>query len=191
MDSTRRRNAPARYPCIVASDFVRSEIDPRIKTEWPTVKFGDLRKTWRRRHCATLNPYGSDGCPFSPEDCALAYLVCATQSSTRSSTNPMGYFWKAAHSMALDRADNKPLARDAEKATERSGNTRGAREGHADRHGRLDGAQGDLRPGTDRGGDEGGLHRERTGPSRIGTLLGTLDFGPREGLPNDGEEGSE
>lgn len=194
--STPRRKAPARHSCIVASEFVRLQIDPRIKRDWNdrglTPKFGDLRRIWRSRHCAILNPYDSEFCPYTPEDCALAYFACASSAAASSRTNPVGYFWAAAKSMALDRADSKPLERDrAASPASRSGHSGPPAGRHQPRRHGVESEVPDAASGPQRGSDEAGLRRDDRRPVHIGSLLRGLDLGPRQGPAPDGEEGAE
>lgn len=128
-----------------------------------TPPFGDLRQQWRKMHCAVLNPYSSDTCPYSTEDCGLAFLAAVERSVDKAS--PVGYFRSVARSMALDRADNKPLER------ERDTTPRPSYEGPVGLHP----AEGQGLRGADRG------------PVRIGDLLGALDLGPRQRPADDGK----
>jgi hypothetical protein len=87
---------------------MREQVDPRIKAEWEAQrddkpKWGDLRNTFRREHCRTINPYGSENCIFKPEDCAIAFLKGVQQSM--GARNPHGYFIKVARSSGSLRAD--------------------------------------------------------------------------------------
>lgn len=174
------------HPCIVASEFTRDQVDPRIAEVWAALgkkpKFGDMRTIWRRRHCRTLNPYDSKHCAYTPEECALAYLQCATRAAEMSRSNPMGYFWKSALSTALVRADDKPLAR-----TQGSGDPGTPGAGSASRPAAV--AARPTTPGPD--SDHPGLRRDISVPQHIGTLLGSLDLGPHQGRTPDGEEGTE
>lgn len=186
MTGPAKSTPPKSHPCVVATEFAREQVDPRIATTWASFgfrpKFGDLRKIWRTRHCKTLNPYSSEHCAYDPSDCAMAYLVCAQRAAQMSRTNPVGYFWKAAHSMAVVRADEKPLAR-----TQGSGHpgaaTTGARSGSA-----SVGAAGREAAG---GVDDGGMRRVISVPHHIGSVLGSLDLGPHQRRAADGREGTE
>lgn len=181
------RPRPSAHPCIVASEFVRDQVDPRIAQVWAErgrkPKFGDMRTIWRRRHCGTLNPYDSDHCPYESTECALAYLQCATRAAEMSTSNPMGYFWKSALSTALVRADEKPLARHVE--AQGSGDPEASGGGAGARSGRVAATSAPAR----RNGDDAGLRGHVSRPSHIGTLLGALDLGPHQGRAEDGEEG--
>lgn len=190
--STPGRTGGGNHSCVVATEFVRDQVDPRIHQMWAleskTPKFGDLRKIWRQRHCKTLNPYGSDGCPYRPDECALAYLVCASRAARMSRTNPMGYFWTSAKSMAIQRADAKPLAREEH----RSGDPGAAQPGVEARPQPVGAAAAAaLGAPAVRRVDDPGLRRDVSRPSHIGTVLGTLDLGSHQGRAADGEEGTE
>jgi hypothetical protein len=121
--SVRYPRTRATWPCVFDSDFVREQVDPRILTAWEAQrsdkpKWGDLRTTFRREHCQTINPYGSETCPFRAEDCAIAFLKGVTASL--GARNAHGYFIRVARSMAAARADEGVRMR-AEKARMRTG----------------------------------------------------------------------
>src|SRR5438552_7112299 len=76
-EMTRRqypRGVSKTHECVFKSQFVREQIDPRIKSIWPDAPFGNLRRLWREQSCAETNPYDSEWCPYSTEDCALAFF---------------------------------------------------------------------------------------------------------------------
>lgn len=117
-DSTPVRNANARpprysrtsteWPCVFGTDFVREQIDPRVKAEWADArddkpKWGDLRNTFRREHCATVNPWGSETCPFPVEQCGIAFLKAVQQSLK--ARNAHAYFIRVARASGSYRAD--------------------------------------------------------------------------------------
>jgi len=117
-DSTPARNANARpprysrtskeWPCVFGTDFMRDQIDPRIKDEWAASradkpKWGDLRTTFRREHCSAVNPWGSETCPFKPEECAIAFLKAVQQSL--GARNAHAYFVRVARASGSYRAD--------------------------------------------------------------------------------------
>lgn len=173
---TRKRNTPTEYPCMFSTSFLREDIDPRIKKRWPKAPFGNLRRIWREQHCKTLNPYGSASCPYRSEDCAVAFLQ-AVELSLSNGEKPVAYFYRAAKTSALNRADHKPLARQTE---ERLRHARHVAVGRVERH-------------EDGGGiisftlsDE--LRRIISRPSPLRTVLGSFDFRPRQGSSEDGEE---
>ena len=157
-----------KWPCVFRGIFIREVVDPKVKRAYDAEKkkanFGDLRRTWREEHCKTLNPYGSDTCPYPEHDCALAFYKAATDAAV--ADNPGGAFRRKARIMALDRAENKPLSRDAP--------TREARSGDAGP------APADLREGS-------GVYRPPTRPVRIGSMFGTAHARPRQGQADDGK----
>src|SRR6185503_10400596 len=106
------------------------------------------------------NPYGSSDCPYRAEDCVVSYWKTATDALNQAETSPIGLFRILATRRGYDRAENKPLARERDEA-----GTRG---------------QGDP---------EGqGLQGSRSGPVRIGTVLGSLDLGARQPRDHKGKE---
>jgi hypothetical protein len=163
MTSRSPRTKANSHACVFSTEFVRTQVDPRVLEAFEACgkrpKFGDLRQQWRRQHCAVLNPYSSSTCPYAPEDCALAFLTACQRSADKAS--PVGYFRKIARSMALDRAENKPLERERE----RPGNARAA----------------PIHP--EAGSD---VRSPQTGPTRIGALLGSLNLGPYPRPERDG-----
>jgi hypothetical protein len=148
---------------------MREQVDPRVQSAFESVgrkaPFGDLRQQWRKLHCATLNPYSSERCPYAPEDCALAFLAAVERSIDKKS--PVGYFRAIAKSMAIDRADEKPLERD-----------------------RAQGPRDAGPPGPDPT-ERPGLRGADRGPESIGALLRALDLGPRQGPADDGKASAE
>ena len=198
----------SKYACVFGDQFVREQIDPRVQAIWKAeygrgAPFGDLRRTWRKEHCASLNPYGSAGCAYESKDCALAFLAAVQSSIGPGITRPAGYFRRVARSTALVRADNKPLTRDRKLATDvlpkaspQEKDARGQPWGPGyPTDGTLrdaPGPMGDVDPlrgqdspwsrirpvDDDRTGD---LHRSRARPASIGSLLGKNDSGARKG----------
>lgn len=93
--------------------IIRESVNPQLHRTDPKTPYAAFQRVFRSEHCATLNPYGSESCPYSKEDCALAYLRDAQH--TLWNANPktrIGYFRKVTRSSAARRADEKPLARD-------------------------------------------------------------------------------
>jgi hypothetical protein len=192
-----------RFACVFRDPFVREQIDPRIQALWKAeygvgAPFGDLRRTWRKEHCATINPYGSEGCPYEAKDCAMAFLAAVQSSIGPNITRPAGYFCKVARSTGIVRADNKPLTRDRKlgtdvlpKATPQAQEPRRqpGRSGEAERGayghpaGPVVGVAGERDiPGlfaldTDQ---RKSLYRARARPRSIGSLLGQDHDGARE-----------
>lgn len=193
--ATRKPNArtTALWPCVFGTDFVRDQVDPRVKAEWQASradkpKFGDLRNTFRREHCRTLNPYGSESCPFRPEDCGIAFLK-AVQDSL-GARNPHGYFIKVARSSGALRADM--AVEDRAHTAKMRTNARERAVGGPDRDGPREGSDrgvaGDrLRDAVEpvEAGSDEGLRRPVSRPQRLGSLLGSLDLGPRQGRDAD------
>lgn len=181
------------WPCIFNGDFVREQVDPRIKTAWEErrsdkPKWGDLRNTFRREHCRAINPWGSETCPFAEEDCALAFLQGVL--SSLKARNPHGYFIKVARSSGSYRAD-EGVERRARMRTDvphppamGGAMPEGLREGPLPSlgQGRL-GDQDHVDPVAPSSGE--GVRRPVSRPQPIGELLGSLDLRPREGSPKD------
>jgi len=162
--------------CVFSTPFIREQVDPRVKKLWSDrygkgAPFGNLRLMWKERHCATLNPYGSENCPYRPEDCALAFLAAVERVTAPDVTNPTGMFRTISTLMAAERADNKPLARD------RIVNV-GSKEGPSNTRTPA----GDIPAGP-------GVRSRTAVPQRISELLGSLDLGARKGPTPNGEEG--
>ena len=108
-----------KWPCVFRDPIIRENVNPQLHRQDPTTPYAAFQKVFRSEHCATLNPYGSESCPYSKEDCALAYMRDAQR--TLASANPdtrIGYFRKVTRSSAAVRADDKPLAREIMKRTD-------------------------------------------------------------------------
>jgi hypothetical protein len=174
------RKSTRNHPCVFNHPFVREQVDPRVKVAWAEryggrAPYGNLRLSWREMHCQTLNPYGSDTCAYRPEQCAMAFLIgverlAAVPNISEKSAIP--YFRAIAHSMALERADDKPLAREKQSGTLVHDEAQGP---------------GDARDVRLSDEERWELHRARSRPIAIGDLLGSLHVGPREGRADDGE----
>lgn len=160
-----RDDTPMKWPCVFRGRFIREQVDPRVQASWKrtygrAAPFGDLRRQWREEHCSRLNPYGSEDCPYSERDCAIAFYKAVQHVTAERADTPMGLFKVVARSYAFDRAENKPLARDR--------------------------VQTDVRPGDSGGGgvrdDEGSddVPRPITRPVSIGDVLRSIDPRPRE-----------
>ena len=164
--ASRSRPTRTKHPCVFATAFVREQVDPRVKEAFAAggrkAPFGDLRQQWRKEHCRVLNPYSSDSCPYKAEECAMAFLAAVEHSADKAS--PVGYFRKIARTMALDRADNKPLERD---------------------HGQ---GPGNARPVPVDPEERRELRGADRGPESIGDLLRALDSRSRQRPADDGEE---
>jgi hypothetical protein len=175
-----------RWPCVFYGGM-SDHVDELIQQEWQAkygvgAPFGSLRKEWRRAHCRTLNRYGSEDCPYPVNNCADAFYR-AVHGSLDAAYDPRTYFISVARSSALERADNKPLARDrAETAEEGSVAARLVGQGDPARRDGVvppDGSDGAVRSlGIEHGSH---LRRKISRPTRIGTLLRSPDGGSREG----------
>lgn len=116
------------FECIFRYPRVRETIDPAIKNDWERTygkraPFGDLRRQWQLKHCRTLNPYGSEDCPYSLDQCTEAFARAVGVVTATELRSPGGYFGKVARSRAAERADAKPLARDLPHAPQGPGDT--------------------------------------------------------------------
>lgn len=159
------RRVSTTHPCVFKDPFVREQIDPRIKVIWPDAPYGNLRRLWREMACAETNPYGSETCPYPPEDCALAFFQAVEKTVyAMPRKSRTGYFRSVARTAGMERAERKPLAREQEGP----GNVRG----------RGSGLQ--TRP------DEVRSTRHR--PVRIGELLGPFTARSHQGPPTNGSE---
>ena len=188
-----RKAANARFPCIFVGTTIRPT-DDRIQAAWKArfgvgAPFGSIRQTWRQQHCRTINPYGSDGCPFTIDQCIQAFEDAVVESLGRTVLDPRVYLISVAKSRGLDRAENKPATgpRITSTATEGPG-VAGAVGGSG-----LEGRPGDLPPHwstRDRlrpldEGDGSHLRSRLSRPVHIGTLLPTADRRPRQGPDED------
>lgn len=186
------------HPCIFGGQtkgIVHSQFDPKIQTAWKEhfgcpAPFGNLRLLFRQEHCRRINPYGSDSCPYEEYECAYAFYLCAigTVSSARDRRTASGYFRAIAKTTGMKRAEDKPLMRyrretqlDPTQAPRRSSDTGDLRSGDEARQ--LGGVQPDR--------EDVPVRSRFSVPDRIGTLLGSLDLGPRPGPADDGEESTE
>lgn len=183
-----------RYPCVFRERIIREDIDPRVSMLWKSsypgkVPFGDLRRIWKYEHCRKLNPGGSGFCRFTREDCALAFFTAVQHALDPGVIdNPVGYYRRLAVSMAIDRADRRPLEREIGPRDQG-----GAGAGDQPRPGGVDPVHGGapvlLARDPDVSEEEASLRRSHARPVRIGELLGTLNLGARQEQPTDGSEG--
>lgn len=100
-----------KYPCVMLTAFQREQVNDRLYRIDPKVPLGAFTRLWRSEHCATINPYGSEGCPYAPEDCSMAFLQAGTL-ALEAKKSKIGLFKAIARKWGLDRAENKPLARE-------------------------------------------------------------------------------
>ena len=191
------------WPCIFKSELATQRLDPAVKKLWESrrddrPKWGDLRTTFRREHCRNVNPWGSETCPFKPEECALAFYTALQQSLN--ARNPYGYFISVCRSSGAMRAD-LGVDRRARMRTDV------ANEGPVGRpapEGVREGPPGGVRAGDGAGPDEPvvrgvdqpdpvrGLRGLAARPAPLGDVLWSLDLGshPRErgdSPPDEGE----
>jgi hypothetical protein len=101
----------AKYPCIFKTAFLKEQVLPRLWREHPKTPIGAFTRQFRSIHCSIVNPYGED-CPYSPEDCAIAFYVSAEQTMRQAKSSPVGLFKMITKTKALDRVEKKPLARE-------------------------------------------------------------------------------
>jgi len=99
-----------KWPCVFAGDFIEKQVNPRLYEQDKTTPFGAFQRAWRTFHCAEINPYGSESCPYAEEDCAIAYLMAAQQ-ALGARKSRIGLFQILAQKRGWQRAENKPLAR--------------------------------------------------------------------------------
>lgn len=181
--SPRTRSKTSGPKCMFHTKFLRDQVDPRVDQLWPgKTPFGDLRRTWRMRHCATVNPYwDSEMCPYPASNCALAFLAAVQTATMTGVRNPMGLFRTLSRSDGLRRLEDKPLARDQARGEEGPSLSRVAAGGP------------EPRPGSDAGGGghtEDHVRGARRGPVSIGDVLGSLNLGSRQGPASDGSQGT-
>ena len=185
----RRRSArpPSKRHCVFREPLIRTDVDPRVKVMWERATskpapFGRLRKVFQDEHCARVNPYTGSECPYTKEECALAFLQAVQNSLMPWIEDPAAYFVKVAASGGARRADNKPLAREKHLDPQGPGQpvpaSPGDRAGHA-------GNEGGWTAERDR------LRGARRRPVAIGDVLGALHIGARQGRAADGSEGVE
>jgi hypothetical protein len=188
----KQRTPTARkWECFLSTNMTKT-VDPQVDELWRTAfgkrtPFGDLRNQWRRHHCRTLNPYGSETCPYQLEDCALAFLQTVRVTTRSNPKSPVGYFLRVAKSEAAKRADNKPLRRGLT-ADNQYGSI--LRTGVPDEEPKAEG------PGITGPQTEDSVSRQRmrsaaTGPISIGDLLGQIDPRPHQGSVPHREESTE
>lgn len=184
----KQRTPTARHwPCVFSTKSILTE-DETVDKMWKKAfgertPFGDLRNQFRRQHCRTLNPYGSDTCPYAEAACARAFYKSILVTVRAHPKVPVGYFRKVAKTEASIRADEKPLARYSTKVLT------GDREG-----GSLaqEGGTSGLGHAVPAPANEGQRVRSTTsGPVGIGDVLRSLDLRPREPRDHEGQEGSE
>lgn len=183
-----------KWPCQFSTKWTPVSdlaVDEMWKAEFGgKTPFGDLRNQWRREHCRTLNPYGSESCPYAPDICLGEFVHAVQRTVDAHPRVPVGYFRKVARSSAARRADEKPLARDSTKVL--TGQTEQARVGtdvsntEAERERRLGG------PSPTTTAERQGVRSPASGPVSIGEVLRSLDLRSRPPeLRDEGKEGTE
>jgi hypothetical protein len=197
MKPTPKGRRPSRQSCVFKEPFVREQIDPRVKSLWEKTTgkpapFGRLRMNFQREHCSKINPYAGE-CPYRVEECGMAFLSAVQASLLPWIEDPAAYFVKVARSAGIERADNKPLAREQHRDVHQAGDDRSGRSGHGTgRPGDLAHVRGvhpSQRLGAEVLDEEDHLRRAHVRPNSIGSLLGALNLGPHQGRTTDGSEG--
>lgn len=179
-----------KHPCVFRTEFHKEQVNARLVGGLKNkrkVPFGDFTRTWRQEHCARINPYGSESCPYRPEDCSMAFLNVAQRAMEMD--EPGAYFRVHAKYTGLDRAENKPLARERYDRTDgHPSGAPGLRDGPGARPGDVLGgpleSNAEVRdrvPPARRVSDDGslGVHRTTGGLQPMGALLRGDDPGPR------------
>lgn len=187
MTEDRKQRTPTarRWECVFphpASELVDARVDKLWKAAFGgRTPFGDLRNQFRRQHCRTLNPYGSDTCPYARENCALAFEDAVRVTADARPRVPVGYFMKVAKTIGAIRADSKPLARDRMNVLGEP-TPPNFSESHADQPGS---------PGRSPEKAGGSMPSQDSGPVGIGELLRQIGIQPRQGSKSsdDREEG--
>lgn len=137
------------WPCVFRGSFIKEQVNPRLYDQDRKTPFGGFERAWRQLHCGTINPYGSESCPYAEADCALAYFKTA-QDALEAKTSRVGLFRVLAQKRGWHRAENKPLAREA-----------------YDKYGGQQGRAGDLRGGPGAGSADGLAEPGRRGPAGV------------------------
>lgn len=192
----KRTTTSRTWECLFSTKYAKA-VDPLVDAMWKgaygegKVPFGDLRNQWRRQHCRTLNPYGSESCPYPMKSCAEAFLETVSTTIRARARKPVGYFRKVAKNDAAKRADEKPLSRDL---TTLPLHGSIIRTGVPDEEPKAQGP-GDAGASTEgtesRQTDSRGVRSTLSGPIAIGDLLGSLDLRSRQGRTPSSEEGNE
>lgn len=193
MKSTPRVPRYVNHPCMFRGELIR-EADRKIAYEWAKkftrgAPFSRLRLSWKEQHCRILNRYSSKECPYPERDCVISFLSAVETAiwDCDEVSHAVGYFRAIIKTMALNRLENKPLARERPglAGTPQLGSAAGPYEPVA----LADGERGDGTGGIRGIPEEPNLRRSHARPLSIGEVLGTLNVGTRKTeLPN-GEEG--
>lgn len=186
-DQGRKRTPTSRHwECAFpqpAAEMVDKPVDEMWKAAFKVGRtpFGDLRNQFRRQHCRTINPYGSQDCPYNIDVCALAFMDAVRVTCDARPKVPVGYFRKVAKTMGAIRADSKPLARERRSRINVLVESGAAEfsEQHADQGGS---------PPEGLGQAGGEVPRGNSGPVGIGELLRSLGVQPRPDVERTGSE---
>lgn len=185
------------YRCIFSEPGMREQRD-LIQRLWrsrfgKSAPFGYFTKTWRERHCATLNPYGSEDCPYAKAECMTAFGLAAMDASNW--LDPKGRFYHSVRASAAMRADNKPLSRDRMRTDgpQGPGDSRGSIPRHQPRPdpGLGGGAESRTRDESDQLAPTSGsrdMRRSGRGLVPMDEVLRSLDLGPHQKPTTDGKE---
>lgn len=189
-----RSRTSRNWECAFAQDSIKT-VDSQVDSLWRSTfgvgrtPFGDLRNQFRRQHCRTLNPYGSDTCPYPRDACARAFLRSVQLTCNAKPRSPVGYFIKVAKTTGAIRADEKPnrstkvLTSQIPPANVRTDVSPEASD--ENRTGRL----GQPSPPLTEAGP--GLRRSDVGPVGIGDVFRSLDLRPRQREGDEREASSE
>lgn len=101
--NSRSDGVSARWPCVVGSH--RREAVEIMAGYLPPGRFGPFIRAWRIYHCQTVNPYGSDGCPYPASSCLAAFREAIEAASQ--AAKPIPYFVRYAHQSGLNRAEDR------------------------------------------------------------------------------------
>lgn len=172
-----------RWPCFFREPWVHDHVDPFVRDRWlaafdQRAPFGDLRNQWRRQHCRTLNPYGSDHCRAREAECAKAFCDAVALTARHHPDRAVGYFRKVAKTEAAKRADILLTRQTASDSLTH----------HEGLNVQRPSQQGDL---SESHGEGPRVPSTTSGPVSIGDVFRSLDLGPRERGTPDGTESTE
>ena len=102
--------AKTKWPCVFRGEAIL-EVNAKLYAQDPKVPFGAYQRAWRKQHCAAINPYGSESCPYTEQECADAFYKTASESLTLAKRSRVGLFRAFARHLGLVRSENRPLAR--------------------------------------------------------------------------------
>lgn len=182
----RKRTAlSAKWECTFTHPAIK-DVDKVVQELWIETfgrkpNFGDLRNQWRRHHCRTLNPYGSESCPYTRDSCARSFLAAAEITAAAKPRVPTPYFGKVAKTLGAKRADEKPLNRGLTPVLTSATITRTEV---------LDDQKRprDAGPPAENLKEGPRLRSTENRPFSIGDVLRSLDLGPHPRPPDDGKK---